>query len=166
MGSGRSMTARWLSTIRSEPVYACVAGALDLFVRLTCRLTIQGAQHLPPEGPAILVANHVSYLDPVVIGVVVNRLGRKPHFVAVDELFGKPVLGPVLRRIGQISLNSPGGALAAAGRALDNGNLVLIYPEGTIPSDPPVRPRRGAVVLAVTRQVVIVPMATRGLERG
>jgi 1-acyl-sn-glycerol-3-phosphate acyltransferase len=159
------MTARWLSTIRSDPLYACVVAALDLFVRLTCRLTIQGTQHLPAEGAAIVVANHVSYLDPVVIGVVVHRLGRRPRFVAVAELFEKPVLGALLRRIGQIPLTSPRGALVEAGRALDNGDLVLIYPEGTIPRDSPVRPRRGAVVLAVTRHVVVVPIATRGLER-
>jgi 1-acyl-sn-glycerol-3-phosphate acyltransferase len=151
---------------RREPLYSAAAATLGLYVRATVRLRVQGAENVPRHGPAVLVANHVSYLDPIVLGVIINRLGRKVRFIAVEELFQKPIIGTILRVLNQIPNNGqPRGVLREAEKALARGDLILIYPEGTIPTAMPVRPRRGAAVLAISQAVDIIPMASRGLER-
>lgn len=156
---GKAMTRR-------EPFYSAAAATLGLYVRATMRLRVQGTENIPRHGAAVLVANHVSHLDPIVLGVIINRLGRRVRFIAVDELFQKPLLGSMLRALHQIPNNGqPRGILRAGGKALAQGDLVLIYPEGTIPTAEPVRPRRGAAVLAISQRVDIIPMASRGLER-
>jgi 1-acyl-sn-glycerol-3-phosphate acyltransferase len=125
-----------------------------------------GAENIPSRGAAVLVANHVSYLDPIVLGVIINRLGRSVRFIAVEELFRKPLIGRILRALNQIPNNGkPRLVLREAEKALQRGDLVLIYPEGTIPTSTPVRPRRGAAVLAISQAVDIIPMASHGLER-
>jgi 1-acyl-sn-glycerol-3-phosphate acyltransferase len=148
-----------------EPLYWTVAAILDLYVRATVRLRVDGQENIPRHGPAMLVANHVSYLDPVVLGVIVKRLGRSVRFLAVDEVFRKPVVGPALRAMRQINAGAgPRGVLVDINSALGRGDLVLIYPEGTIPTGP-VRPRRGAAVVAIKQGVPVIPMASSGLER-
>ena len=163
-----SMFSRHLgnTTKRHEALYSAVAAALGLYVRATVRLRVVGAENIPSRGAAVLVANHVSYLDPIVLGVIINRLGRRVRFIAVEELFQKPLIGRILRALNQIPNNGqPRGILREAEKALQQGDFVLIYPEGTIPTAAPVRPRRGAAVLAISQAVDIVPMASCGLER-
>lgn len=151
---------------RREPFYSAAAATLGLYVRATVRLRVHGAENLPRHGAAVLVANHVSYLDPIVLGVTINRLGRRVRFIAVNELFQKPLLGSILQLLHQIPNNAQPRAVLRAGKeALTQGDLVLFYPEGTIPTATRVRPRRGAAVLAISQQVNIIPMASRGLER-
>jgi 1-acyl-sn-glycerol-3-phosphate acyltransferase len=138
------------------------------------RLRIEGLDRIPATGPALLVANHVSFLDPAVLLAVANRRRRKIRFLCVAEAFEKPVLGSLLRAGRQIPVGDSHGtranALAAALDALARGEVVLVYPEGTIPTNDPaigqVRPQRGAGVLALTAGVPVVPIASRGLERG
>ena len=61
-----------------------------------------GLEHLPTSGPTILVANHVSYLDPLTLGWVASRRGRRLRFLAKAELFDRRVLGTLLRWAHQI----------------------------------------------------------------
>lgn len=151
---------------RREPFYSATTAALGLYVRATVRLRVRGAENIPRNGAAILIANHVSYLDPVVLGVIVNRIGRRVRFIAVDEIFQKPLIGLMMRALRQIPNNGQArGVLRAGEEALARGDLVLIYPEGTIPTGTRVRPRRGAAVLAISQRVNIIPIASRGLER-
>ena len=151
---------------RREPFYSAAATTLGLYVRATVRLRVHGAENIPRRGAAVLIANHVSYLDPIVLGVIINRLGRRVRFIAVNELFQKPLLGSMLRLLHQIPNNAQPRAILRAGEeALAQGDLVLFYPEGTIPTATRIRPRRGAAVLAISQRVNIIPMASRGLER-
>jgi 1-acyl-sn-glycerol-3-phosphate acyltransferase len=148
-----------------EPLYWTVAAILDLYVRATVRLSVDGQENIPHHGAAVLVANHVSYFDPVVLGVIAKRRGRSVRFLVVDEVFRKPVIGHALRAMRQINVGTgPRGVLMEIGRALGRGDLVLIYPEGTIPTGP-VRPRRGAAVVAIDHGVPVIPIASSGLER-
>jgi 1-acyl-sn-glycerol-3-phosphate acyltransferase len=84
---------------RREPLYSAVAAALGLYVRVTVRLQVVGAENIPSRGGAVLVANDVSYLDTIVLGVITNRLGRSVRFIAVEELFQKPFIGRILRAL-------------------------------------------------------------------
>jgi 1-acyl-sn-glycerol-3-phosphate acyltransferase len=126
-----------------------------------------GAEHIPSRGAALLVANHVSHFDPVVLSVVAYRLGRQVRPIAVQELFDKPVLGNVAKVLGWIPVSYGRGTdvLTEARQALARGDLVLIYPEGTIPTPGIIAPaRRGAAVIAVSARVPVIPIGTAGLE--
>lgn len=154
---------------RPEPVWWVGARVLDLAVRALVDLRIVGLEHLPRAGAALLAANHVSYLDPVVLLVVAHRAGRKVRFLTVQEAFDRPVTGWFFR-VGRHIPVAEGSrqlrALRAARDALDAGELVLVYPEGTIPAQPgAAAAKRGIGWLAATSGVPVVPIGTEGLER-
>jgi len=126
--------------------------------------------HIPQEGPAIVACNHISYLDPIGNAYAIVRAGRRPRFLAKDDLFKIPVVGSALKGAHQIPVDrgSDGRApLLAARAALDAGEIVVIYPEGTVTTNPdslPMRGRTGAVRLSLASGVPIVPMASWGSQ--
>jgi 1-acyl-sn-glycerol-3-phosphate acyltransferase len=151
-----------------EPVWWVAVRVLDLVVRAVVDLRIVGLDRIPPMGAALLAANHVSFLDPVVVLVTGHRAGRKVRFLAVQEAFERPVSGWFLRVGRHIPVAEGAGqlrALRAVHAALADGELVLVYPEGTIAAAPGAAARRGAGWLAVTGGVPVVPIGTAGLER-
>lgn len=138
-------------------------------VWLVGRRRFQGLDHIPAEGAALVVANHVSYLDPVFTAVFVHRAGRVPRFLAKASLWKVPLLGRILQQTAQIPVaRASAGAqqsLRAAGAALAEGKIVLIYPEGTITRDPehwPMRSRTGVARLALEHDVPVVPVVHWG----
>jgi 1-acyl-sn-glycerol-3-phosphate acyltransferase len=128
----------------------------------------EGLDHIPRRGPAIVACNHASYLDPLANGYAVVKAGRRPRFLAKDELFRVPLVGTVLREIGQIPVvrgGRDGAASAAAADAIAAGEIVVIYPEGTVTTRDdhlPMGGRTGAVRLALTTGAPIVPMVSWG----
>ncbi len=153
-----------------EPVWWIGIRLLEVFVRLTVRLRITGLERIPASGPALVVANHVSYLDPVVLVVLAHRRGRRMRFLGVREVFDRPVIGWVLRAGRHIPVGDGAERMVAirqAGAALARGDLVLVYPEGTIPAaGPAAAAKGGAGLLALRMHVPVIPVATAGLERG
>lgn len=136
---------------------------------LTGRQRYQGREHLPATGGALLVSNHVSYLDPLHTSLFVHSAGRVPRFLAKNSLWKVPVLGPILRGSGQIPVYRDTAdaqqSLAAGTRALADGKIVVIYPEGTITRDPagwPMHSRTGVARLALASDVPVVPMVHWG----
>lgn len=132
---------------------------------LVSRPRFSGREHIPAKGPALLVANHVSYLDPVFTAVFTHSAGRIPRFLAKDSLWNVPVLGRTLRSTEQIPVTRASGeagqSLRAAGEALQRGKVVAIYPEGTITRDPefwPMNSRTGVARLALEHDVPVIPM--------
>jgi 1-acyl-sn-glycerol-3-phosphate acyltransferase len=124
---------------------------------------------VPREGPIIVAGNHLSYLDPFAHAYFVVRAGRRPRFLAKQELFEGPFLRMVLRNAKQIPVRRGSGdqtPLEEASAALDQGEVIVIYPEGTsVTDDPefnPVRGKTGAVRLALATGVPILPVATWG----
>jgi 1-acyl-sn-glycerol-3-phosphate acyltransferase len=151
-----------------------VALAAVVFYPLTwllARRRSEGLEHLPARGPALLVCNHVSYLDPVYTAVFVHRAGRVPRFMAKDSLWTVPVLGRVLQGSRQIPVtrgrSSAGESLDAAKVAFDDDGVVVIYPEGTITRDPdgwPMEARSGAARLALASDVPVIPAVHWGTK--
>jgi len=148
-----------------------VLGALVVpFVRGTATLRIRDREKLPATGPFILTPNHNSNIDPLVMAVAVWRLGRAPRFLAKASLFRIPVVGALLRGVGQVPVERGGRAaipLAAAKRIVDEGHCVIVYPEGSLTRDPdlwPMRGKTGAARLALDLGIPVVPAAHWGTQ--
>lgn len=137
------------------------------------RLDIGGAELVPRHGPAVLVANHRSYIDPIAIGFLLARVGRPVRFLGKKEVFDAPIVGDVVSALGGIRVDRGTGSdepLRAAQDALAAGELVAIMPQGTIPRgpaffDPELKGRWGAVKLAEAAGVPIIPIGLWGTEQ-
>jgi 1-acyl-sn-glycerol-3-phosphate acyltransferase len=150
-------------------VWAVCVRVLDLALRALGTVRITGAEHVPRSGAALLAANHVSHLDPVVLLLVAHRCGRKVRVMGVQEVHERPLVGRFVRAGRHIPVvqGSPSRApLRAAEQALAAGELVLVYPEGTIPeAGARVAAKGGVGLLTVRAGVPVVPLRSRGLER-
>jgi 1-acyl-sn-glycerol-3-phosphate acyltransferase len=150
--------------------FAVAAVKPPLFV-LT-RRTWLGMEHIPPSGPVIIVATHISHADPFALAHYVYDAGRWPRYLAKDSIFRIPVVGRIIRAVRQIPVTR--GSIDAA-RALDEaivgvqeGGAVIVYPEGTTTKEPdlwPMRGKTGAARLWLATKAPMVPMATWGPER-
>lgn len=139
---------------------------------LLTRRDWRGAEHLAGEGGMILVANHLSYADPLVAAHFVYDAGRWPQFLAKAELFRVPVLGRLLRLVRQIPVDrgtaDAARALDAAVAAIKAGDAIIIYPEGTITNQPdlwPMRGKTGVARLWLATGVPVVPVVMWGPQR-
>ena len=128
-----------------------------------------GVERVPAQGPLIVAGNHLSYLDPLAHGYFVVRAGRRPRFLAKQELFENPVIGAALRGARQIPVDRGTGdrtPLEHAVRALEDGEVVVIYPEGTTTTTnedfTPGPGKTGVVRLSLRTGVPILPVATWG----
>lgn len=134
------------------------------------RWTIEGAQTIPVRGPVILASNHVSYLDPLVLAYLADRRHRRVRFLAKAELFGKGLLGPLLRTAHQIPVKrgtaDAASSLDAAVDALGRGECVTVFPEGTISLDlEPMAGKSGTARLAQHSGVPVTPVGLWGMQR-
>ncbi|MFP5219599.1 MAG: lysophospholipid acyltransferase family protein [Actinomycetes bacterium] len=141
---------------------------------LLTRRDWRGQENVPATGGVILAANHISHADPLTLAdYVIFGLHRVPRFMAKDTLFkGNGLVGrvmrgakqiPVYRRTADASL-----ALRDAVQALDRGECVVIYPEGTVSRDPdkwPMAAKTGVARLALLSGAPVVPVAQWGPER-
>jgi 1-acyl-sn-glycerol-3-phosphate acyltransferase len=156
--------------ILAEPWYYVAKGVAIQPARAWFRLRYEGLEHIPSDGPAIVACNHISYLDPLTNAAAICKAGRRPRFMAKSDLFRIPVVGTVLRGVRQIPVDrggDPSTSLRAAERAIGEGEVVVIYPEGTVTKRPdhlPMRGRSGAVRLSVATGVPITPLASWGSQ--
>lgn len=159
---------------RSErtPAFLALAGTVVPLMTAMARIRLHHADRLPPTGAFVLAPNHMSEIDPLVVGVAVWKAGRAPRFMAKESLFRVPGLGAIMRATGQIPVDRAGIARGsdpiAAARALVADELaVIIYPEGTLTRDPelwPMRGKTGAVRMALQAGVPIIPVAHWGAQ--
>lgn len=138
---------------------------------LTGRQRYEGRDRLPAVGGggALVVANHISYLDPVHTSLWVHTARRVPRFLAKAGLWNIPVFGRVLTSSGQIPVHRESvdaqHSLRDGEQALAAGKIVVIYPEGTITRDPdgwPMHARTGAARLALSHDVPVIPLVHWG----
>lgn len=126
---------------------------------------------IPRTGGGILVANHISHVDPLVYAHFVYDNGRPPRFLAKAELLQIRGLKWLLGGTGQIPVYRETGnasqALGAAVAAVEQGALVIVYPEGTITRDPDLWPmvgKTGAARIALSADVPVIPTAQWGAQ--
>ena len=147
-------------------LYAVLKPLAVLLMRLLFRLEGRGTEHVPAQGPVLLVANHSSLLDPPLVGGVAPR---QLSFMAKAELFRVPLFGALIRRLNARPVRLEGadaGALRTALRVLQEGGVLLMFPEGTRGPEGALRePKPGAAMLAVTSGAPVVPVFIQGSGR-
>lgn len=130
-----------------------------------------GGEKIPASGGCILVANHISHLDPFTFAHFVYDNGRLPRFLAKAAVFDIPVGGWIVKSAGQIPVyrltTDASLAFRAAVAALEKGECVVVYPEGTISRDPglwPMTGKTGAARLALSTGAPVIPVAQWGAQ--
>ena len=139
-----------------------------LLTRAAYRMRSTGLEHIPHEGAAVLVANHVSFVDAVLI---MGAAPRPIRFVMDDRIFRIPLLSFIFRHCGAIPIASAKDdpalmekAFAEVSTALNNGELVAIFPEGGITRDGELQVfRPGISRILAANPVPVIPLALSGL---
>jgi 1-acyl-sn-glycerol-3-phosphate acyltransferase len=139
-----------------------------LLIHTVHRVRLIDADRIPAEGAAVLVCNHVSYVDAIVIGAASPRPIR---FVMDHRIFKLPLLGWIFRTARAIPI-APAKedpwlmekAYVDIAQALHEGDLVCIFPEGRLTRDGEINQFKGGIAKIIERsQVPVIPMALRGL---
>jgi 1-acyl-sn-glycerol-3-phosphate acyltransferase len=153
------------------PLIRGVALAGRLFAQALTRVRVEGdVSAIPAEGPVILASNHVSNLDGVVLGSwLVPRIPRRIHMLGKKEMFDWPVVGYVARNGGVHPVDRGGADVEAfrmAQRILEEGHVLLIFPEGTRSRDGRLQKARdGLSMLALRTDAPIVPIGVSNSDR-
>jgi 1-acyl-sn-glycerol-3-phosphate acyltransferase len=144
---------------------------LETFTRVVATSDYRGLDRLPRTGGLVLAVNHISHIDPVTVALFVNRQGRLPRFLAKDTLFKVPLVRSVLLATGQVPVYrgsaDAGRAYTAAVAAVSDGDVVVVYPEGTLTRDArlwPMTGKTGAAHIALTADVPVIPVAHWGSQ--
>ncbi|MFE9388397.1 lysophospholipid acyltransferase family protein [Streptomyces sp. NPDC006784] len=153
----------------ADLLYPPVIGAARAwFKALDLRFDIRGTEHVPSRGGAVLVSNHISYLDFLFTGLAARPAKRLVRFMAKESVFRHKVSGPLMRAMKHIPVDRSRGehAYDHALQALRSGEVVGVFPEATIsPSFTLKDFKSGAARLAQDARVPLVPMALWGTQR-
>jgi 1-acyl-sn-glycerol-3-phosphate acyltransferase len=139
-----------------------------ILINTLYRIHAQGLENVPEEGAALLVCNHVSFMDPLII---LGSVRRPVRFVMYYKIYNLPLLRPLFRAAKAIPIAGQkedpeilARAFEEIDRELAAGHLVVVFPEGGITRDGSIQPFRPGVERALARRPVpVVPMALRGL---
>ncbi|MEV6875667.1 lysophospholipid acyltransferase family protein [Amycolatopsis sp. NPDC051128] len=145
-----------------------IAAARTMFRVLDNRIRIEGVEHIPRRGGAVIACNHVSYLDFIFCGLGARPAKRLTRFMAKKEIFDNRIAGPLMRGMHHISVDRSAG-LASYREALEKlqaGEVVGVFPEATISRSFTVKEiKSGAIRMAAAADVPLVPMALWGTQR-
>lgn len=157
---------------RSNRAYRVVARILRPLLFACTRQLWSGAEHMPRDRGCIVAANHVTVLDPVTTAHFLYDNGFAPRVLAKDSIFRVPVVGRVLHATGMLPVHRgtsrAGDALRGAVAAIEAGECVVIFPEGTLTREPdmwPMAARTGVARLALSTRAPVIPVAQWGTHR-
>jgi len=169
-GIANAVVAFYIFMLVPEYLLRFVAWVLSRFIY---RFDIKGAEHIPASGPAVLVCNHVSFIDAVLLMAASPRPIR---FIMDNQIFGVPLLGWLFRLAKAIPIaprredpDAYEAAFAAGVKVLREGDLLAIFPEGSITRDGSLQPFRGGVMKLLELAhaegiaVPVIPMALTNL---
>lgn len=153
------------SLLRSAP-YLIARQLIRILMRLFLRVEVHGRHLVPSAGGCLIIANHTSFLDPPVIGSV---LQRRVRFLARSTLFRHRAFGPLIENFGahpiERNVSDRRGMTQCVG-LLEEGFPVVMFPEGTRGRGPEPAPfRRGFLLLVKRARVPVVPVGIRGLQQ-
>ncbi len=150
---------------KSSVLYAFVRFVLRTLLRSVWRFRVVGVERVPRNGPLIVAANHLSYFDPPALGAA---LPRPVHFMAKEELFRIPILGPLIGRLNAYPVDRKRGDVAAIKRSvevLQDGAAIGIFPEGTRNKKGDIRPQWGVALIHARSGAPILPAWIDGTNR-
>jgi len=145
--------------------YALARGFVGVMVRTIFGLRVVGLENVPAAGGVVVAANHISNLDPPILGVAVPR---PVSYMAKKELFAMPLLGPLIRHLNAFPVDRAAGgtaALRASLRLLKDGQCVVVFPEGGRNVSGTNEEKGGAAFLAAAAGVPVLPAAIVGTRR-
>lgn len=152
-----------------EPVYTPVIGfAKTVFALQGLKFTITGEDNVPRRGGAVMVINHIGYMDFTYAGLAARRARRYVRFMAKESIFGHRITGPLMRGMKHIPVDRQAGAgsFRAAIAALKAGEIVGVFAEGTISRSFEIKEfKSGAVRMAQLAGVPILPVTIWGSQR-
>jgi 1-acyl-sn-glycerol-3-phosphate acyltransferase len=149
----------FLSSLVYDSTYYLAAASMSL----GWSLRTEGRQHIPAAGPVLLIANHQSFLDPLLVG-----LGTRRHlcYLARKTLFKKPVFTWLIRMLNAVPVDQEGigkEGIKTILNQLHKGQAVVVFPEGERTHDGQVQPLRPGIHLLIKRtQAPIVPVGIAG----
>ncbi|MDO5722211.1 MAG: lysophospholipid acyltransferase family protein [Actinomycetaceae bacterium] len=153
---------------KPEGVYKLALNVCRPLAKLTTRPHWSGQEHLP-DGPFILIINHVTEYDPIVVMHYLEQAGHAVRALAKDSLFRVPVVKWVFTSTKMVPVNRESStatdALKYAKLALLEGETIAIFPEGTLTRDPqlwPMKFKTGAARLALATGTPVIPLAHWG----
>ena len=145
-------------------IYTILKPILWVLFKLGLRLNVEGTENIPQEGPLVIASNHLSLLDPPVIGVAAIR---KVHFMAKQELF-VPILGYIYKAVGAFPVRRGGADRAAIKHGIDilkDNKVLAIFPEGTRSKTGKLgKAEPGALMMASKAMATIVPCCVIGTD--
>jgi 1-acyl-sn-glycerol-3-phosphate acyltransferase len=145
-----------------------ILAARGVFAALGLRFSIEGAEHVPRSGGAVIASNHVSYLDFTFVGYGTREAGRLVRFMAKESVFRHRMSGPLMRGMHHIPVDrsAGSGAFREALAALKAGELVGVFPEATISRSFQLKEfKAGAARMAQAAGVPVVPTVVWGGQR-
>jgi 1-acyl-sn-glycerol-3-phosphate acyltransferase len=164
------VTVRKLQVRRGWAVAFAASVIKPTLLAATSRTWIDGTR-IPAEGGCIVVANHLSHADPLMTAHFVYDHGRIPRYLAKSGLFRTRFVSTVLTSARQIPVErltrNAIGAYDAAVRAVDEGECVVVYPEGTLTRDPdlwPMTGKSGAARIALATGAPVIPVGHWGAQ--
>src|SRR5215472_11136148 len=147
-------------------LYSSLRPVAWVLTHLVCRYRVSGREHVPRSGPLLVVANHLSWYDPILLALV---LPRRVWFYAKIEVFRWPIIGWLCRLTGQIPVHRGEGDRAALEKALAylrEGKALIVFPEGTVErQEKMIAARTGMAMLAMRSGATILPVGHTGTRR-
>jgi len=163
--SSGDLPVRWDGS-EATPAYRFYRLAAIPVLKTFFRLRAEGRQNIPRTGPFILAANHVSYIDPLVLGATCIR---PIHFMMLREYWEKPLVGWLSGKSGSFPVDQQGhtaGALRKAMGVLAEGRILGIFPEGARSPDGSLLPGKAGVSLLMLKTgLPLLPAAILGAEK-
>jgi 1-acyl-sn-glycerol-3-phosphate acyltransferase len=154
------------------PAFTFIAVLMRPLLTTLCKRDWRGREHVPQDGGVIVVVNHYSFFDPLSVGHYLVAAGhRTPRFLAKSGVFKQPMLGKLFRAAGQIPVYRDSRDAALAFRdaltAVERGEVIIVYPEGTMTKDPdlwPMAGKTGAARIALRTGAPVLPIAQWGAQ--
>ena len=154
-----------------EPWYRLAVVIILPLMTVLFRRSFSGTENLPRSGGVIVAVNHISYADPFAVALFIHVNGRRPRFMAKHSVFRIPLLGRIVKGARQIPVfretADAGKALSAAVDAVNAGECVVVYPEGTVTKDPalwPMAAKTGVARLALQTGAPVIPLGQWGAQ--